>query len=486
MISTICLLFFVNLYQSLGSSFTFVFRQGNFGACFYPELQDKSCQAHHMVYAARPGLRIWRANIEGKVSTTMIFKDSISKGEPEISTLNLPSSTDSNLVPSEPRHFGPLVVFANNFLLSWQGSCIWVLDPNLGVVAGCHSNFGSIVGVATYNNEMFVLSKSDEQFIRRIVFENRSQSPIIEVRELSLRDDETKAKIPRNGSVHQFEENDKIDKIIGGVMSTTVGFISGVKRNVVKTIEHIKTRDESDEGASSSSSGEAHFSVNASSPVTVIDGRSLNGNMGNMDSCPDGESDLTPIASPCIIKTPTSMKNGSTDANEKVIFDDITPISYEDSSENTAPNFQESGFNREFLETETGVVVKQIEVTIQHDLREKETPFQHISNKDFNSDIVFEGTSKRKPKKSRKFGEFVFILSLHSNSDILCLGVAFFYQNLLFSSAWSLCNRVHFFKQYVSFIQESQQAIKTFYCLCRCILISTIPSKYDKISRPNQ
>ena len=349
----------------------------------------------------------------------MIFKDSISKGEPAISTLNLPSFLDTDGPQSEPKHFGPLAVFAGDFLLSWQGSCIWVLDPNLGVVVGCHSNFGSIVDVATCSNEMFVLSKSEGQYIRRIVFENRSQSPIFEVKELSFQDDETKAKIPRNGSVHQFEEHDKIDKIIGGVMSTTVGFISGVKRNVVRTIEQIKTRDESEESASSlssSSSEEANFSINPSSPIAIIHDREVNGALQTART-PEGRTE-TPTTSPCVIKTPPNLKNGSINATLPVDADGISPVPYEVSSENKAPNFQETGRpSQEELEAEKSAVKREIEVIIKHEMREKETPFQHISSKDFNSDIVFEGTSKRKPKKSRKSGKGMMV---HLEYLLLC------------------------------------------------------------------
>ena len=332
----------------------------------------------------------------------MIFKESISKGEPEISTLNLPSSLRANEVQTEPRQFGPLIVFATDFLLSWQGSCIWVLEPSLGVIAGCHSNFGSIVGVATCNNELFVLSRSEEQCVRRIVFENRSQSPIIEVKELSFQEDEIQAKIPRTGSVHQFEENDKIDKIIGGVMSTTVGFISGVKRNVVKTIEQIKTRDDSDEN-SSSSSGETHFSIDPSSPITIIRGKDANG-FPNAGSYSDGETLSTSITSPCVIKTPPKREIGDGHADDQPILDGITPLPTDESSENQAPNFQNTADSQNGLEAEEVDYSeeREIKVTIKHDLREKETPFQHISKRDFNSDIVFEGTSKRKPRKKKK------------------------------------------------------------------------------------
>lgn len=401
-INDLCLIYFD------GASFQS--RQGNLGACFFLKSQDQTQNGHHTIYAARPGLRIWRANIEGKVSTTMIFKDSISKGEPEIATLNLPSSYKESVIQSEPKQFGPLKIFANDYLLSWQGSCIWLLEPNLGIVAGCHSNFGCIVDVATCNYEMFVLSKNDEQLVRRIVFENRPQSPVIEVKELSFKEEEVLPKIPRTGSVNLFEEKDKIDKIIGGVMNTTVGFISGVKRNVVKTIEHIKTRDESDDSTSSS---EDQFPVDASSPIAIIRGRDVDG----VTPFPDKDTLSTSMASPCIIKTPPKCDFRDTEAGCEPILDGLLPIVGEKSSENQAPNFQEAGVNENSFDSEVvwDAEKKSIEVTIKHDLREKETPFQHISKKDFNSDIVFAGTSKRKPRRKRKVENgkaHIFMLSI--------------------------------------------------------------------------
>lgn len=383
------------------------FSQGNFGACFYPKSQDQITNGYHTIYAARPGLRVWRANMEGKVSTTMIFKDSICKGEPEICTLNLPSSFNENGVQMEPKQFGPLVVFANDFILSWHGSCIWVLEPNLGVVAGCHSNFGCIVDVATCGSEMFVLSKSEDQCVRRIVFEIRPQSPIIEVKELSFNEDEAQESIPRVGSVHQFEENDKIEKIIGGVMSTTVGFISGVKRNVVKTIEQIKTRDESDD--STSSSVESPSSMDPSSPVAIIREKDVNGDTTKTGSYADEEAQSTPIASPCVIMTPPKPEF-SVDVREENQPDKegITPIVDGNIPENEAPNFQEIGVTPEVVNSDKSPV----EFIIKHDLKEKETPFQHLSNKDFNSDIVFEGTSKRKPRKKRTPSKSKELISL--------------------------------------------------------------------------
>ena len=44
--------------------------------------------------------------------------------------------------------------------------------------------------------------------------------------------------------------------------------------------------------------------------------------------------------------------------------------------------------------------------------------------------------------------------------------------------------RLHFSYNVLFSVQESRQEVKTFYCLCRCILMSTNHSKYDITGRP--
>ncbi len=377
----------------------FVFyRHGNFGACFFPDSQESSLNILPSVYAARPGLRIWRATIEGKVTTTMIFKDLIAKGEPEISTLNLASQSGENGPHLDPKQFGPLKVLSDSFLISWQGSCVWVVDPKMGLTVGCHSNFGCVVDVATWGTEMFVLTKGDSSFVRKISLETSPQSPVIEGRELDLTPIDG---IPRSGSVNQFEETDKLDRIFGEVKNTTVGIISVVKRNVVKTIGHIKNMDDSEEDRSSSSDNissdssprekDQNVSFDNSPPVEDQIRVST-----NIDIKTNGEeiSSSPQVNSPClIIPSPVheSIDDASTEKHDEVIAKTSLEQNDDEVSGETTTN--------------------KIDVVIKHDLKETPIPFHHISGKAFSSDIVFEGTSRQKSRRKRKAKKGILSLS---------------------------------------------------------------------------
>ena len=211
-----------------------MYRFGNFGACFFPPAQPQPTDDIVDIYAARPGLRLWKATMDGKVLTTMIFKDSVNKGEPIIETLELPPYTQ---LPhqSEQKQFGTLIPFDNQFLVSWQGSSVWVLDPGTGYIIGCHSNLGYVTDVSVCNNELYVLSKGDQNFVRKIVFE--TTIPCIVVEELDLNEplDEDDEENEERRSVFQFnEDQDKFDKLIDEVGSKMIGAICDVKSKVME------------------------------------------------------------------------------------------------------------------------------------------------------------------------------------------------------------------------------------------------------------
>lgn len=213
------------------------FRFGNFGACFFPPPGPQATDDDIAdIYAARPGLRLWKATMDGKVLTTMIFKDSVNKGEPIIETLELPPRTQLPNHQGEQKQFGTLIPFDNQFLVSWQGSSVWVMDPGTGYIIGCHSNLGYVTDVAVCNNELYVLSKGDQHFIRKIVFETRI--PCIVVEELDLNGpiaEENEDDDVERSSVFQFnEDQDKLDKLIDEVGSKMIGAICDVKSKVLE------------------------------------------------------------------------------------------------------------------------------------------------------------------------------------------------------------------------------------------------------------
>ncbi|XP_028395914.1 tectonin beta-propeller repeat-containing protein 2-like isoform X2 [Dendronephthya gigantea] len=134
---------------------------GRFGGCFLPEnIQEPTKK----LYAARPGLRIWTAGSDGKVSSTSVFKSLLSEKPPVISTL---IENDNKF--SSNGQFGKLLVFYNQYVLSWDPSHIWVLDLDIGKVMGCHSNLGKIRDVSVSGHEVFVLLNQRERFLRRFV-----------------------------------------------------------------------------------------------------------------------------------------------------------------------------------------------------------------------------------------------------------------------------------------------------------------------------
>ena len=65
--------------------------------------------------------------------------------------------------------FGQLLIFYNQYVITWDTNHIWVLDLDIGNVIGCHSNLGKIRDVAVCGHEIFVLVNQRERFLRRFI-----------------------------------------------------------------------------------------------------------------------------------------------------------------------------------------------------------------------------------------------------------------------------------------------------------------------------
>ncbi|XP_065660832.1 tectonin beta-propeller repeat-containing protein 2 [Hydra vulgaris] len=322
---------------------------GNFGACFFPPYStvppDDLC-----IYAARPGLRLWCASVDGKVCSTMIFKDSIYKGEPHISTIDLPSHPDS-LIQNEQKQFGKMLVFSERFLVSWQSSCLWVIDPTTGCVIGCHSNLGSIVDVALTGNELYVLSKGETNFLRQIIFETVASVPLMITDVLDFND--PFKKVDRSSSINHFEDQDKLEKILDEVavkVETIVKVaINDVKYKVKELKEQITSREESEDDPASDSdkllSNIKNLSIRTN---TVL--RSMREEKSSSEKSNESDSNSTEIERP---------------------FEPLESSCEDEKNQN-----------------------------------DKKKLFEHLSQKEFPSDIVYEGTSKgttpKQTKKSKK------------------------------------------------------------------------------------
>ena len=53
-------------------------------------------------------------------------------------------------------------------LVTYSGSCLYVIDPGLGTFVACHCNIGTITSVAIHGDEIFVLRQNGFRRILRL------------------------------------------------------------------------------------------------------------------------------------------------------------------------------------------------------------------------------------------------------------------------------------------------------------------------------
>lgn len=140
-------------------------RPGTFGAVFMPGfLLAKDA----MIYAARPGLRLWKAKLDGAVEQTHLFQDNITGVSLNVHPLHEITSEKMTNDFQRLHQFGPLYMFCRSYLLSFQGSSLCVIDPDCSKIICYHSNLGEIIDVAVNKDEVFVLRKAEVDFLIRL------------------------------------------------------------------------------------------------------------------------------------------------------------------------------------------------------------------------------------------------------------------------------------------------------------------------------
>lgn len=339
----------------------------------------------------------------------MMFKDSINKGLPPIETLELASSISLPPQQGEYKQFGPLITFHDQFLVTWQGSCLWAMDPTTGVVVGCHSNLGCVVDVGVNNNELFVLTKGQEKFIRRIAFE---VNPCIVVEELDLNNPNDVLKAQRASSVSQFEDQDKLDKLIGEFGNKMSDALVNVKSRVKGLKEQIRSREQSedDRGSESDRFSSPKGSYNKKPQQSHGDG----GGAFTSEGYSTGEEKSEDCTSKYTLSTDDCNYSDRPfeSSNELVNSCERSPEKTLD--EKSTDNMRDLDDKKPAdADDEDEPPPKTIEVTLTHKKREKEPVFSHLSKEEFPQDIVFEGTSigtGKKKKKKKKTNKGIRIL----------------------------------------------------------------------------
>ncbi|KAK3591291.1 hypothetical protein CHS0354_004340 [Potamilus streckersoni] len=136
------------------------------GACFIPGL----CKPEDaQLYAARPGLRIWKAKMDGSVSSTLIFKDLLTQPHGEIQVLPFDMVDNSLNMPSQ--QFGPLLEFCGKLLVTWNETCLYIINPENISIIGTQRHMGTIRGVAVSREEIFVLRSNTNRNVVRLAYQ---------------------------------------------------------------------------------------------------------------------------------------------------------------------------------------------------------------------------------------------------------------------------------------------------------------------------
>ncbi|XP_027427853.2 tectonin beta-propeller repeat-containing protein 2 isoform X1 [Zalophus californianus] len=136
---------------------------GKFGACFIPGLCK---QSDLTLYASRPGLRLWKADIHGTVQATFILKDVFAGGVKPFELYPRLESSNRGGCSLPEKHLGLVsCFFQEGWVLSWNEYSIYLLDTiNQATIAGLEGS-GDIVSVSCTENEIFFL-KGDRNIIR--------------------------------------------------------------------------------------------------------------------------------------------------------------------------------------------------------------------------------------------------------------------------------------------------------------------------------
>lgn len=150
---------------------------GKFGACFIPGLCK---QSDLTLYASRPGLRLWKADVHGTVQATFILKDVFAGGVKPFELYPRLESSDRGSGSLPEKHLGLVsCFFQEGWVLSWNEYSVYLLDTiNQATIAGLEGS-GDIVSVSCTENEIFLL-KGDRNIIR---ISSRPEGPASIVRD---------------------------------------------------------------------------------------------------------------------------------------------------------------------------------------------------------------------------------------------------------------------------------------------------------------
>ncbi|KAM3870325.1 BLOC-2 complex member HPS5 [Diretmus argenteus] len=131
-------------------------RDGEYGACFFPQSRGAAVGQPTLLYCARPGSRIWEASFSGEVLSTHQFKQLLAC--PPIPLISYRTEPHYNPAQksSQSIAFPKLLYLGDQHLLTWTDSAIYVFTPQSGQVL-LWTEIKDVVDIAVYRSELFCL-----------------------------------------------------------------------------------------------------------------------------------------------------------------------------------------------------------------------------------------------------------------------------------------------------------------------------------------
>jgi len=145
---------------------------GAFGAVFLPGTHQIS---DAMLFTSRPGLRLWKADANGIVEATLMFRDQLTQFSKNATLLHDSVLEHSVSTRNEDRQFGRVLLYGATCFLTHQGTCLYLLDYAQNDVVCYHGNVGPIVDVAVCKDEVYILRKFTHRPLIRL-----SQQPVFD------------------------------------------------------------------------------------------------------------------------------------------------------------------------------------------------------------------------------------------------------------------------------------------------------------------
>lgn len=127
-------------------------RLGKFGAVFS---NKKNYVDPPVIYAARPGLRIWQADDTGTVSKTLIFKELLKTEQTKVELLN--PITNKKKLNKVDANFGLLKSFSDNLLITFNENIIYILNPYEITIHNIITDLRKVTDLACYEDEIFII-----------------------------------------------------------------------------------------------------------------------------------------------------------------------------------------------------------------------------------------------------------------------------------------------------------------------------------------